>query len=88
MEILSFVLGMSLVVVIAVAVVAVSAFVKVKKTNKEIETIHQIMTNESERTNRTIEDVYRRIDDVEKEFFSQLDSRLDKLENKLSTIKK
>ena len=34
MDILSFILGMSVVVVIAVAVVAVMAFVKVKKHNK------------------------------------------------------
>jgi cell division protein FtsB len=49
MDILSFILGMSIVVVIAVAVVAVMAFVKVKKHNKEIEIIHTIMSGEFER---------------------------------------
>jgi Flp pilus assembly protein TadB len=81
MDILSFILGMSIVVVIAVAVVAVIAFVKVKKHNKEIETIHTIMGNEFDRVNRERE---REITDV----YRTLDSRLDKLESKLTdTIK-
>ena len=81
MDILSFILGMSIVVVIAVAVVAVIAFVKVKKHNKEIETIHTIMGNEFDRVNRErendIQNVYR-----------ALDSRLDKLESKIITSRK
>jgi hypothetical protein len=40
MDLISFILGMSIVVVIAVAVVAVMAFVRVNKANKEIATIH------------------------------------------------
>ena len=75
MDILSFILGMSIVVVIAVAIVAVMAFVKVNKTNKEIETIHTIMSGEFERVNRNMTDTQRDI-------FSSLDSRLDKLESK------
>ena len=81
MDILSFILGMSLVVVIAVAVVAVMAFVKVKKHNKEIETIHTIMGNEFDSVRRErendIQNVYR-----------VLDSRLDKLESKITTSRK
>lgn len=80
MDILSFILGMSIVVVIAVAIVAVMAFVKVNKHNKDIETIHTIMGNESERVNRDMSDIQRDV-------YSALDSRLDKLETKL-TIKK
>ena len=81
MDILSFILGMSIVVVIAVAVVAVIAFVKVRKHNKEIETIHNIMGNEFDRVHRERE---REITDV----YRTLDSRLDKLESKLTdTIK-
>ena len=52
MDILSFILGMSMVVVIAVAVVAVMAFVRVNKLNKEIEIIHTVMGNEIETQNR------------------------------------
>jgi transcription initiation factor TFIIIB Brf1 subunit/transcription initiation factor TFIIB len=80
MDILSFILGMSIVVVIAVAVVAVIAFVKVRKHNKEIETIHQIIATESERTNRDMTELDRRI-------FSVLDSRLDKLESRITSRK-
>jgi transcription initiation factor TFIIIB Brf1 subunit/transcription initiation factor TFIIB len=80
MDILSFILGMSVVVVIAVAVVAVMAFVKVRKHNKEIETIHQIMAGEFERTNRDMTELDRRI-------VSVLDSRLDKLESRISSRK-
>ena len=76
MDTLSFILGIAFVVVIAVAIVAIYAFVKVNKANKEIETIHTIMGNESERVNRDMSDLRRDI-------FSSLDSRLDKLENKL-----
>jgi uncharacterized membrane protein len=81
MDILSFILGMSVVVVIAVAVVAVIAFVKVKKHNKEIEEIHTVMGNEFDRVGRErendIQNVYR-----------TLDSRLDKLESKITTSRK
>jgi len=80
MDILSFILGMSVVVVIAVAVVAVMAFVKVKKHNKEIEIIHQIMSNELDRTNRERE---RDITEV----YRTIDSRLDKLESKITSRK-
>ena len=81
MDILSFILGMSIVVVIAVAVVAVIAFVKVNKTNKEIETIHTIIGNEVERMNRNREDDVRNL-------YSTLDSRLDKLESKITISRK
>ena len=80
MDILSFILGMSVVVVIAVAIVAVMAFVKVRKHKEAIETIHQIMANEFERTNRDMTELDRRL-------VSVLDSRLDKLESRISSRK-
>lgn len=88
MDILSFILGMSIVVVIAVAVVAVMAFVKVSRTNKEInnlqlniDELHRVIGQEIDNQNRErgalANDIYRTID-----------SRLDKLESKLiDTIK-
>ncbi len=81
MDILSFILGMSIVVVIAVAVVAVVAFVRVNKLNKEIETVHTIMGGEFERVNRDITDAVRNV-------YSNMDSRLDKLESKITTSRK
>ena len=80
MDILSFILGMSVVVVIAVAIVAVMAFVKVRKHKEAIETIHQIMANEFERTNRDMTELDRRL-------VSVLDSRLDKLESRINSRK-
>ena len=84
MDILSFVLGIALVVVIGLSIVAVISFVKVSKIKKQIERLewnwYTIGTE--------IAETHRRIDDLEKDIFSQLDSRLDKLENKLSTTKK
>ena len=92
MDILSFILGMSVVVVIAVAIVAVSAFVKVSRTNKDIkdqfealyrdvDNLHRVIGQENENQNRErdtiINDIYRTID-----------SRFDKLESKFSKKEK
>jgi putative lipase involved disintegration of autophagic bodies len=87
METLSFVLGIAFVVVIALAIVATYAFVKVinvKKTTEEL----------MRETDRRFGDVYQaiaeenrqihlKVDIFEKDIYSQLDSRLDKLETKL-----
>ena len=81
MDILSFILGMSMVVVIAVAVVAVMAFVRVNKLNKEIEIIHTVMGNEIETQNR------EREKDIT-EVYRTMDSRLDKLESKITISRK
>jgi Na+-transporting NADH:ubiquinone oxidoreductase subunit NqrC len=80
MDILSFILGMSIVVVIAVAVVAVMAFVKVSKHNKEIDNLHQIL-------GRELDNQTRERNDVVQEIFRTMDSRLDKLESKLVSRK-
>lgn len=80
MDLISFILGMSIVVVIAVAVVAVMAFVRVNKQKKEIGMIEQYLAREIENQlrdrDRIVDDIYRTID-----------SRLDKLESKLSSRK-
>ena len=85
MEILSFVLGMSVVVVIAVSVVAVIGFVKARKIEKELERIGEDVYRQIERNQI---DYNRRADELENNVFSQLDSRLDKLEQKLTNNKK
>ena len=85
MEIVSFVLGMSLVVVIAIAVVAVIGFVKARKIEGELNDITQDLYRQSDIRETGI---CRRVDDLETNVFSQLDSRLDKLESKvMDTIK-
>ena len=91
METLSFVLGIALVVVIALAIVATYAFFKVIKVQK---TTEELMRE----TDRRFADVYqciaeenaqinRRVDAFERDVYSQLDSRLDKLETKLTNKK-
>ena len=91
METISFVLGMSLMAVIAIAVVAFIAFVKVRKLETRLENDERSLYELHDRTNveisTQVSEVYRRVADAEREIFSQLDSRLDKLETKL-TIKK
>jgi len=84
METLSFVLGMSSVVVIAVAVVAVIGFVKARKIEIELEHTSADVYRLLER-NQT--ELHQRVDQLGENVFSQLDSRLDKLENKLITKK-
>ena len=87
METLSFVLGIALVVVIALAIVATYAFVKVIRVQKDINDldrrfadIYQCIAEENAQINR-------RLDAFEKDIYSQLDSRLDKLETKLTNKK-
>ena len=96
MDTLSFILGMSLVVFIAIAVVAVKGFFKVRNVEKHFNEYKQNFTVEFDKRtkdihdsmNRANETLHRRIDNTERDVFSQLDSRLDKLENKLTdTIK-
>jgi hypothetical protein len=84
MDILSFGLGIAVVVIIGLSVISVIAFFKVKKIEKEIEHLESAIFREIE---INIAETHRRIDDFEKDVYSQLDSRLDKLENKLTTKK-
>jgi predicted PurR-regulated permease PerM len=84
MDILSFVLGIAVVVIIGLSVISVIAFFKVRKIERQIEEIESAIYREIQ---SEIAETHRRIDDLEKEVFSQLDSRLDKLENKLTTKK-
>jgi ssRNA-specific RNase YbeY (16S rRNA maturation enzyme) len=87
METLSFVLGMSLVVVIALAVVAVTAFVKIIKLEKRIEDLNRDVFEIDEQTNRVLSLEIERVDrnrvESEQAIYSIMDSRLDKLESKL-----
>jgi predicted Holliday junction resolvase-like endonuclease len=84
MDILSFVLGIALVVVIGVSIVAVISFVKVRKIERQIEYLESEIFRALQ---DQISDTNRRMDELGNSVFSTLDSRLDKLENKLSTKK-
>jgi predicted Holliday junction resolvase-like endonuclease len=95
MDILSFILGIALVVVIGLSIVAVIAFVKVRKIEKRIESletdIFRALEFETSAAHRKIDELQLalnlRLDNTERDIYSQLDSRLDKLENKLITKK-
>ena len=80
METLSFVLGMASVVVIAIAIVAVYAFVKVRQVRQELRSAELNISTEIER-------VYRAMHDDRSNMHSSLDSRLDKLESRLTNNK-
>ena len=80
METISFVLGMSFVVVIAISVVAVIGFFKARNLEKELE---HVSADVYRNFDRNQQEVHQKIDELGNAFQSQLDSRLDKLENKL-----
>jgi len=91
METLSFVLGIASVVVIAVAIVAVYAFVKVNKLEELLEQNERQFSQEVERIyrNQHEEDkaIYDHINHRMRDIESQLDSRLDKLQNRKQLLK-
>lgn len=84
MDILSFVLGIAVVLIIGLSVIAVIAFVKARKTEKELESVSMFVYQQFDKIQA---ELHRRIDELGSDVFSQLDSRLDKLENKLTTKK-
>jgi peptidoglycan hydrolase CwlO-like protein len=96
METLSFILGVSSVVGIVISILAVVGYVKVGKVEKNLESFQNNLSNELDIRTKDIHDlinhnndeVNRRIDNTEREVFSQLDSRLDKLENKIKNSQK
>jgi ribosome-associated translation inhibitor RaiA len=77
METISFVLGMASVVVIAIAIVAVYAFVKVRKHQEEVNNLYRSI---SEVENN----IHLRINSETASLYSAIDSRFDKLENKVN----
>jgi predicted PurR-regulated permease PerM len=83
METISFILGIASVVVIAIAIVAVYAFVKVRNQKEEIQYLYRNI-------NEVENQLYRKIDETVKDYQSQnsqvisiMDSRFDKLENRI-----
>jgi predicted Holliday junction resolvase-like endonuclease len=95
MDILSFILGMSVVVVIALAVVAVIGLVRVNRVKSQINDITQYMERDKEETNRRVDETFRYMDErfvrLDEDFkneignvYRTIDSRFDKLENKIN----
>ena len=90
METLSFVLGMSLVVVIALAVVAVIAFVKIIKLEKRISDRDRDIEDMNERVYQELElrteKIYRDMNDSASNLLSTIDSRYDRLDTKINGV--
>ena len=91
MDTLSFILGIALVVVAALAVVATFAFVKVIRITNQLDHTQRDVDLKFSEVFQTISEdtrhIHQRIDGFERDVYSQLDSRLDKLENKLTNTK-
>jgi cell division protein FtsL len=83
METLSFILGIAFVVVIALAIVAVYAFVKVINVQKSIRELDQRFADVYQCISEENRQINQRVDHFEKDIYSQLDSRLDKLVDSL-----
>ena len=88
METMSFVLGASTGVVIAIAIVAVLGFVKAKKTEQKlryieesIQTLYGVVARNLELDNRRIDQEIDRTDNLVRDIYSTIDSRLDKVVN-------
>ena len=90
MELYSFILGVSSVVGIIIMILSVVGYVKVIKIGKNLDSFQQNFSVELDNRIKDIHDntcrindkVNRRIDNLEREVFSQMDSRLDKLESR------
>ena len=96
MDALSFSLGIAFVAVVAIAAVAVYAFVKVNKLDTNLKNLHHVLDQNVDHIYRSLttetSTIHSRIDEAQKQtgdmvqgIYSQMDSRFDKLENKLST---
>ena len=87
METLSFGLGIAFVVVIAIVVVAVYALVKVLKLQQSVGGLSRNLQDTTRDfyndKDREVSNLHRRIDNVEESIYRAIDSRLDRLENKL-----
>lgn len=87
MNILSFILGIGTVVVIVGIIVAVVSFFKVNKQGRKIDSLNESMSRRIDEiveiTNRQFEIEHRDRETVVDDIYRTIDSRLDKLENKL-----
>ena len=90
MELYSFILGVSSVVGIIIMILSVVGYVKVIKIGKNLDSFQQNFSVELDNRTKDIhdnacrinEEANRRIDNLERDVFSQMDSRLDKLESR------
>jgi septation ring formation regulator EzrA len=87
-EILAFVLGVSIVAFVWVAVVAFKTANLAKQNEESIVNIEQYVSRYDELLNRRIDQEIDRVDQIYRECMRHTDSRVDKLEAKLLSVDK
>lgn len=87
-QILAFALGASIVIFIWVVVVAFKTASKVKELSTTVEGIVHIINRNDELVNRRIDQEIDRTDNLHSESISFTNSRVDKLEQKLTSVDK
>ena len=85
-QILAFVLGVSAVAFVWVVVVAFKTVNKVKDIERDITDLHSWIQRNDELVNRRIDQEIDRVNNLHKDSISFTDSRVDKLEQKLTSI--
>jgi len=85
-QILAFVLGVSVVAFVWVVVVAFRTASKVTKQEKQLTEIQNWISRNDELVNRRIDQEINRVNNLHQDSISFTDSRVDKLEAKLTSI--
>jgi hypothetical protein len=84
-QILAFVLGVSAVAFIWVVVVAFKTASKVREIEKQFQALYTELSQRDELVNRRIDQEIDRVDQIYRECMRHTDSRVDKLEEKLTS---
>ena len=85
-QILAFVLGVSAVAFVWVVVVAFKTAKQVKEFEKQFQSIYSSLINRDELVNRRIDQEINRVNYIQSNCISYTDSRVDKLEQKLTSV--
>jgi hypothetical protein len=84
-QILAFVLGVSAVAFVWVVVVAFKTASKVREIEKQFQALYTELSQRDELVNRRIDQEIDRVDQIYRECMRHTDSRVDKLEEKLTS---
>jgi predicted PurR-regulated permease PerM len=85
-QILAFILGVSAVAFVWVVVVAFKTAKQVKEFEKQFQSIYSSLINRDELVNRRIDQEINRVNYIQSNCISYTDSRVDKLEQKLTSV--
>jgi len=85
-QILAFVFGVSAVAFVWIVMVAFRTASKVKGFEKQFQSIYSSLINRDELVNRRIDQEINRVNYIQSNCISYTDSRVDKLEQKLTSV--